>query len=307
MAGVWTGHQFDQSADLLVKALRKCQHEGADERARNTLLEWELIGADGRNGAQVSYLAHRVVHRSISGGNSASDTANHAAQSPIIANGDDDIDEYDYVDETIWDDPDCESLPRHDDHRQQHATSTEWRFNVVYNETWRVPVLYFHAQDANGSPLTRSQVLEALHCSSDSSSQNLGIDNGKDSSNNGHDADDVHNYHQYHSIPRDTWEFISEDMHPVTGVPTMFLHPCQTTARMVQLMTTTATKSKDAIIGIAEDIDETAAAALDETTQKTLELWTWMSLVVPAVGYRVPPRVFQDVRTRIRELSADAP
>ena len=75
------------------------------------------------------------------------------------------------------------------------SQSFEWRFSIVYSDTWRVPVLYFTVQDASGNPCPRDQVLSMLPAASQQ---------------------------------QDKWDFISYDEHPITGTPSYFLHPCQT-------------------------------------------------------------------------------
>lgn len=115
----------------------------------------------------------------------------------------------------------------------------EWNFSIVYSETWNAPVLYFNAFK-DKTPCQREEVLEILK-------ENV----------------------------EDTWEFLSYDEHPATGVPSLFLHPCQTKERMARLK------------------DGDRKVTLDD------QLWSWMSLILPAVGFSIPSKTFLRVRQKL--------
>lgn len=118
----------------------------------------------------------------------------------------------------------------------------EWSFSIIYSETWNVPVLYFNVFQGSRIPCQREDVLEIL----------------KD------------------ETVKDTWQFLSYDEHPVTGVPSLFLHPCRTKERMSQLL-------KD-----------------DDDTKPEEHLWSWMSLILPTVGFPIPSKTFLRVRQKLR-------
>lgn len=80
----------------------------------------------------------------------------------------------------------------------------EWFFSVAYHDTWGVPVLYFRVLHMTGEQCSRMDVLNALSCSDD----------------------DDETYYE------NGWDFISQEEHPITGEPSYFLHPCQTSARL---------------------------------------------------------------------------
>merc|ERR1719245_400036 len=65
----------------------------------------------------------------------------------------------------------------------------EWNLSVVYSETWNVPVLYFRVQYLDGRVCSRDTILLLIQLKDD---------------------------------------FVSEEEHPIHGVPCFFLHPCQT-------------------------------------------------------------------------------
>jgi len=112
----------------------------------------------------------------------------------------------------------------------------EWLFSVVYSDIWCVPVLYFRVQHLDGTTCSRNEVLNLLK-------------------------------YREHLDPKsfDSWDFISEEEHPVTGVPSQFLHPCQTSARLTTLM-----------------------AGFDENYLPGKLLLSWMSLMLPAVHCKIP-------------------
>ncbi len=92
------------------------------------------------------------------------------------------------------------SLVEDPDVTYEHLPNLEWRFSIVYSETWNVPVLYFQVFQ-NKILCPREQVLTVLN-------ENV----------------------------QDAWEFVSYEEHPATGVPSLFLHPCRTQERMKFLL-----------------------------------------------------------------------
>ena len=121
------------------------------------------------------------------------------------------------------------------------SSSFEWRYSISFSDTWRVPVLYFTVQDSSGTPCPRDQVLSMLPAS---------------------------------SMQEDTWDFVSYDEHPITGIPSYFLHPCQT---------------KD-ILSLMQNDGATLSATC---------LLSWLSLILPAVGHTLPSKVFRKLHQRL--------
>jgi len=74
-----------------------------------------------------------------------------------------------------------------------------WNCSIVFSPTYGVPVFYFRANFLDGTSVGREEVLRVLNRKADAGGE-----------------DD------------DGWDFVSEEEHPVTGVPHYFLHPCQT-------------------------------------------------------------------------------
>jgi hypothetical protein len=145
------------------------------------------------------------------------------------------------VDDTLVVDPDAVQ-PLMQQHQQQLLVVVQWKFSIVFSDTWRVPVLYFTVQHGDGTPLLRSQVLEIIEV----------------------DEKEI----------ADTWDFVSHDEHPITGEPSFFLHPCQTFARLKLLF-------------------------LQDTETVTSPLISWVTMVLPAVGFRLPTRTFIRVQAGI--------
>lgn len=161
-----TGEDFDVQAIALSEALKHMNDiEGP------TLLQWRQEPIESSNSV---YLVHPVVHRA---------TLTPASVGPGLAQG-----------EIIEED-----TSRFEDESAlaplTESPSFEWRYSIVFSDTWRVPVLHFTVQDSNGNPCPRDLVLTMLPAS---------------------------------SLQEDTWDFVSYDEHPITGTPSYFLHPCQT-------------------------------------------------------------------------------
>mmetsp|Transcript_16484 Transcript_16484/g.47401 ORF Transcript_16484/g.47401 Transcript_16484/m.47401 type:complete len:234 (-) Transcript_16484:1536-2237(-) len=123
---------------------------------------------------------------------------------------------------------------------------SEWAFSIVYSETWCVPVLYFHVQNSDGSTMSRSEMLNLI---------------------------------EYTDSASASWDFISEEEHPVTGVPSLFLHPCQTAARMELLQSSTL---------------------YQESSKHELKLLCWMAMVFPALKFRISPRQYALLNAKVK-------
>lgn len=116
---------------------------------------------------------------------------------------------------------------------------TEWSFSVVFHEIWRVPTLYFDVNFIDGTPITRKEVVRLV---SDSMTE------------------------------EQSWDFISQEEHPMTGSPSFFLHPCQTVAKMELLL-------------------------LQE--YNLCPLLSWMSMILPSVGCSINPIVYNEAMKRM--------
>ena len=144
------------------------------------------------------------------------------------------------------------------------ATRLLWRLSMVYSPTWMVPVLYFTVQNASsGSILSRPQVMDLISHKKNDNSKGRG-------SSIHHDDDDSGDY------------FLSQEMHPVSGVPSFFLHPCQTATRMKELIHSSSSSS--------------------QKNNHHLYLWTCLSLLLPTLGFEIPSTIFTAVQN---ELEAD--
>ncbi|CAJ1968882.1 unnamed protein product [Cylindrotheca closterium] len=144
-------------------------------------------------------------------------------------------------DEDIIPDEQAIALPQEFTTMEEKRIRVQWNFSIVYSDTYGVPVLYFRVQTLDGSPCERSRILEWLPDQS--------ID--------------------------DSWDFISQEEHPINGLPSYFLHPCQTSSRLKDL--------------------------LQSTSQNASILWAWMSMIFPAVNHPIPPSFYRDIRSELDE------
>uniref|UniRef100_A0A7S4SVK3 Ubiquitin-like-conjugating enzyme ATG10 n=1 Tax=Ditylum brightwellii TaxID=49249 RepID=A0A7S4SVK3_9STRA len=118
-----------------------------------------------------------------------------------------------------------------------NMSMVEWIVNVCYSDVWSVPVMYFRCQRIDGTTLTRSEVLHAL---------------------------------QYSESSGDSWDFVSEEEHPILGIPSFFLHPCQTSL----------------LLNLLED------GLGDGKCAPGCLLLSWLSMVLPAIQYRITSEQF---------------
>ena len=72
-----------------------------------------------------------------------------------------------------------------------------------------------------------------------------------------------------------TSDFVSIDEHPVTGIPSYCLHPCRTSGLLEILLCTSSSDSP------------------------TLQLWSWMSMILPHVGIAIHPSTFRRIQTEL--------
>lgn len=135
---------------------------------------------------------------------------------------------------------------------------TEWTFSVVFHETWRVPTLYFHVHDIDGAPITRDDVLTIL----------LGGTRGNTTASNANGS----------MTEEETWDFISQEEHPITGKPSFFLHPCQTASKMELIL---------------------------HQPKHYCPLLSWMSMILPSVGCTISPYVYHETQKKMMNMTEE--
>ena len=241
---------FDRSAKALLSAFAASKSEEFEPSF--ALFDWRL----NRDGWNLLYLSHPPV--TLSSG----DVPSRKESSDGVP----------LEDEGIWEDDQCYTdetsiqgniaeLP------QQQTFVTQWTFSIVYSTTYQSPVLYFCVQESNGNPVGRQLLLKILEQEHRRSA-----------------------FEESNDFPADAWDFVSQEEHPVTGLSSFFLHPCQSSHRL-QLLTATA-------VGEDYTIDD----GLEQTTScvdgfsKTNLLWIWMSMILPAVGHSVPSSYFRHIK-----------
>jgi len=172
--------------------------------------------------------------------------------------------------ETIVDDDQCfvamlveENKNEKDD--QQKQLATQWTFSIIYSSTFRVPVLYFIVQDMNGIPVGRQQLLKILRQGHKRSSFGMSDD-----------------------FPTNTWEFVSQEENPITGLISYFLHPCQSAQRLALLNAGTRDQKQ-------------VQNQIANSSTSNIILWTWMSMILPFVGHSIPAFYFLKIQNQIAQ------
>jgi hypothetical protein len=135
----------------------------------------------------------------------------------------------------------------------------EWNLSVVYSDTWGAPVLYFQVQSTDGTKLMRDEVLHEL----------------------GWDQENL----------ADHWQFISEDENPITGAPSYFLHPCQTSECLLEMFELDASYRKD-----YGNVMETF-----HLLSKGQVLLCWLALMLPSLKAKVSSRSFSELRQIVQD------
>lgn len=144
-------------------------------------------------------------------------------------------------------------------HNYNPRNATEWTFSVVFHETWRVPTLYFQVHGIDGTPTTREEVLRILLNSRGSSGGNTADFYANDS-----------------MTEEQTWDFVSQEEHPMTGKPSFFLHPCQTATKIELLL---------------------------QQPKHHCPLLSWMSMILPSVGCTISPIHFHEAQKKMTPLA----
>mmetsp|Transcript_57269 Transcript_57269/g.139639 ORF Transcript_57269/g.139639 Transcript_57269/m.139639 type:complete len:492 (+) Transcript_57269:82-1557(+) len=187
------------------------------------------------------------------------------------------------------------------------SRSTLWHFSIVYSDTYRVPVLYFHVEryeqmmthnESSSIILGRREVLDMLLKIQRERQQQQQQELSQQDDQPNDQPDDT------------TWEFISQEEHPITGFPSFFLHPCQSSDRMnlvlsSLLMTTSSSSSITCSNNSKNDNDDDNDNLSDSSSPSSPSyLWTWMSMIFPAVGHPIPSTYFIKIQNRLLLLQA---
>lgn len=88
----------------------------------------------------------------------------------------------------------------------QEEETVLFEYQVIYSESYSVPVLYFFASKSNGKSLLLEEVWQQVPPS-------------------------------YKNALDDKWSFITQTEHPLLGCPVYFIHPCHTSTMMSNLTT----------------------------------------------------------------------
>ena len=143
-----------------------------------------------------------------------------------------------------------------------HRTIIEFSFSVCYSHVWSVPVLYFRAQDIHGEMISRERLYRFMKHEYDIDAESGVVEDSN----------------------WDERNFISEEEHPITGVPCFFLHPCNTSQRL------------HAISMVMEDKPK-----YDAPFYSWLIL-SWLSMVVSTVRFHISPALFSLIVDRIQKV-----
>mmetsp|Transcript_9336 Transcript_9336/g.13957 ORF Transcript_9336/g.13957 Transcript_9336/m.13957 type:complete len:237 (+) Transcript_9336:121-831(+) len=123
----------------------------------------------------------------------------------------------------------------------------EWYFSVVHSHIWGIPILYFNVNSSQGQALSRNEVLHLL----------AGRNN---------------------IFQCDEWAFLSQEEHPLTGIPSFFLHPCETANRLNLIL------------------EGTEAQGIERKNASGYIILTWLTMTLQAVGFRIDVAVIQQIQ-----------
>ena len=184
---------------------------------------------------------------------------------------------------------------------------TEWSFSIVFHELWRVPTLYFQCCHIDGTPLLRQEVLKILFNISSTLTSSGSLEH--DSLTNkiddpgalGGDAAEIM------MTEEQTWEFVSQEEHPMTGMPCYFLHPCQTAVRMELLLHSHQQQGHSNHENRQQKYNWKRGNHYDHkaftVNPRECPLLSWMSMILPVVGCKISSDSFCQVIETKRKLT----
>jgi ubiquitin-like-conjugating enzyme ATG10 len=263
--------EFYESANAVVKALNEVQHDDEACSHHLSLSRWEVRKSRTDDG--IRYLYHPPINVVVSN----TKIVKHGARD---AEGEEILDITELEDDTILQDVDAycgskstaDAIATADTGKQTTTTTTtylQWNFSVVYSDTYQVPVLYFTVQDCvTGNTCGRQKVLDCLL--------------RKQRHEEGEEEEEAH----------DTWEFISQEQHPILNIPSYFLHPCQSSQRLHLLL--------QAQRDICDDSNNEYKKG-----SKLAIVWIWMAMILPAVNHPIPPTYFQMIQDKIKRYNTN--
>ncbi|CAB9521336.1 like-conjugating enzyme ATG10 [Seminavis robusta] len=265
----WSQEEFNEEAQRLVSALKGLQKSSS--ASQEFLRDW-LLEVDAKVGHHGGFfLKHPSVTRIIVCVGHQETTETEEEDHPEEKEDafcDDTIlqDDAEVMAEPIAVDTGIDGKSRyHSDHSSSSVLcETRWHFSIVYSNTWKAPILYFTVENMsdNFSPCPRSDVLQILTT-----------------------------FSHYNRV-EDAWEFLSHEEHPISRIPSFFLHPCQTLERLQTLLkmqsTTNGTNN-----GNADSYD--------------CRLLSWLSMILPSVGYSFPSNLFQELQEQLSLPSKEQP
>jgi hypothetical protein len=253
---MWTASDFESATERLLSALagrpliifgmdHKIHEQDNDDNCHKNMdddmllhLQWQC--RRGENGNSYQLVTDPPVR-----------IARHAeCKSHILS---DDNDDNGWIDETIEVDDDAISL---ENDRYLQKTYNEWKFSIVFSDTWQTPVLYFTVHDGQGILLSRPEILRLLPLPVQSQRSN--------SEHHSSWVDDLTFY-----------DFVSADEHPISGVPSYFLHPCRVNSLLRTMMNE------------------------KEEHRPEIRLLSWMALMLPNAGMRIPPDTYLHLHAKL--------
>ena len=248
----WNRERFVEESKLLVDALKvflidNIERNDQDHHPFHSsfLDRWSLEQPD--DGYDTIILIHPAVQREITVSSTENDQKHENRQDWTVTTDQEEEKEDLLCDDTVLqDDPEVSASSWACGANNDLTLTTEWHFSIVYSDTWRAPVLYFTVQNSsrNGSPFHRSEIVELLAGYSPS------------------------------NMVEDTWDFLSQEEHPIFRHPSFFLHPCRTMERLssVVLMNHESTEKNE---------------------KDRCLLLSWMALILPSVGCGIPARTYK--------------
>lgn len=205
-----------------------------DDRDYHILTDWYLQKEEcyyNKNRNEI-ILFHKPIIR----------TFPHATTTVTNGNDDNDDNEYANINDVINDDNGDDSEPNtKNDNNYNNNNLTEWKFHILYNETYKIPMLYFTIQSLDGSTTI------PYH---DTILSNYLSHNDKDI-------------------------IISQEEHPMYGMPYYIIHSCFMHNRLNSLIVNNKNDNDDG--------DKGSSSSLGEGCK----LLIWLMMIAPIIKCKI--------------------
>lgn len=277
----WKAAEFERGATRLVTILACAASTGSSCCSSNgTTMHWSL---DGNGGICLRIQTTPPCTTKLPNSKATDDSETRLVTDEILSQ------------EPLWMDRDVVASAAaglgandQDTPLSNRTIRRDWHLSILYSPVWQVPVLYFDVQkqESGGNIMelttctSRQDVLEDIIAMMKRTSVHPQGEEEKETEN---DCTIL-----VFATVLDLWDVCTFEEHPITGMPSLFLHPCQFEERLRHLL--------DARYPQPQEENECASLTKNGATSfVAIRIWTWLAMILPAMGLTsiISPQAFE--------------